>query len=681
MIINKIKLNNIRSHLDTEIDFPKGSILLSGDIGSGKSTILLALEFALFGLRKGILSGSALLRNGKNKGNVELHFSLDDKEIIIKRVLKREKTVIQDTGYIIVNGEKKEATATELTQKILELLNYPMDLLTKGKSPIYRYTIYTPQEEMKQILLTDIDTRLDTLRRVFDIDKYKRVKENTKILTSNTKERIKEFSGRISDLEIKKEELREREKLSKNVEDKIKFLLKDLEKVRYTVNEKKSLVKSIEEEIKKLNSLKRDLEIVSFSIKHKLEEERRNEEEANALKEKIKSLKSSVKDIVFVEGLLLEKEKLAKSLEKDLNELGKKTKEFEVMKNHSEKAKNELINLNICPVCRQKVNDAHKHNVISEEENKIRDFSKKYNENLEVESVIKEQLETLRTEVEELKGKKREKELNDFKLEELKEKNNQLLELNKRQDVLEREINELKTKRNMLDDLINGFKDIENKFVFTKNELENLQENQKKIEIQEADLRRQEKDLNESINNLNEEIKGKLNTKKRVEELTKLNTWLNENFINLMINIEKHIMLSIHNDFNRLFQDWFDILVDTEALKIRIDNDFTPVIEQNGHDINYLFLSGGEKTAAALAYRLALNQVINNIMSKIKTRDLLILDEPTDGFSDEQLDRMRLVLDQLNANQVIIVSHESKIESFVDNVIRLRKIDHVSSLT
>ena len=59
----------------------------------------------------------------------------------------------------------------------------------------------------------------------------------------------------------------------------------------------------------------------------------------------------------------------------------------------------------------------------------------------------------------------------------------------------------------------------------------------------------------------------------------------------------------------------------------------------------------------------------------------LILDEPTDGFSDEQLDRMRLVLDQLNANQVIIVSHESKIESFVDNVIRLRKIDHVSSLT
>ncbi|MBU2406839.1 MAG: SMC family ATPase, partial [Nanoarchaeota archaeon] len=109
-----------------------------------------------------------------------------------------------------------------------------------------------------------------------------------------------------------------------------------------------------------------------------------------------------------------------------------------------------------------------------------------------------------------------------------------------------------------------------------------------------------------------------------------------------------------------------------------LDLEFTPKIEQAGYDIDYIHLSGGEKTAAALAYRLALNQVINNLMSEIKTRDLLILDEPTDGFSDEQLDRMKIVLDELNIKQVIIVSHESKIESFVDNVIKLEKKEHVS---
>ena len=70
---------------------------------------------------------------------------------------------------------------------------------------------------------------------------------------------------------------------------------------------------------------------------------------------------------------------------------------------------------------------------------------------------------------------------------------------------------------------------------------------------------------------------------------------------------------------------------------------------------------------------LLLNQVINSFLSKIKTRDLVILDEPTDGFSEQQLDKMREVLDELNVSQLIIVSHEQKIESFVDNVIRFKK--------
>ncbi|MBW2979747.1 hypothetical protein KY307_03815, partial [Candidatus Woesearchaeota archaeon] len=75
----------------------------------------------------------------------------------------------------------------------------------------------------------------------------------------------------------------------------------------------------------------------------------------------------------------------------------------------------------------------------------------------------------------------------------------------------------------------------------------------------------------------------------------------------------------------------------------------------------------------------ALNKVINDLMV-IKTKNIIILDEPTDGFSSEQLDKMRDVLEQLNAEQVIIVSHEKKIESFVDNIIRITKNEHRSEI-
>ena len=63
-------------------------------------------------------------------------------------------------------------------------------MLTK-KNIIYRYTVYTPQEEMKQILTEDTETRMDTLRKVFGIDKYKLIRENSSIYVKHLKEKQK----------------------------------------------------------------------------------------------------------------------------------------------------------------------------------------------------------------------------------------------------------------------------------------------------------------------------------------------------------------------------------------------------------------------------------------------------------------------------------------------------------
>jgi exonuclease SbcC len=62
MILKSIRLENIRSYTNQTIEFPLGTTLFEGDIGSGKSTILMAIEFALFGL--GSEKGAALLRVG-----------------------------------------------------------------------------------------------------------------------------------------------------------------------------------------------------------------------------------------------------------------------------------------------------------------------------------------------------------------------------------------------------------------------------------------------------------------------------------------------------------------------------------------------------------------------------------------------------------------------------------------
>ena len=273
MELQKIKLENIRSYLNEEINFIQGSTLLAGDVGSGKSTILLAIDFALFGITKGVLSGSSLLRNGKNNGSVELHFKVDHKNIIIKRNLKRIlNAVSQDTGYIIINEKKEELSPVELKQTILDLLNYPKELLTKSKSLIYRYTIYTPQEEMKRILTEDKEIRLDTLRRVFNIDKYKTVKENSKIFTAKIKEKTKEFEGMISDLEHIKKDKNEKEKDLINIQSKINKLLPDLNNIKKEILDKENQIKNVEKNISELNNLKRKLDVNKANLSNKSEQ-------------------------------------------------------------------------------------------------------------------------------------------------------------------------------------------------------------------------------------------------------------------------------------------------------------------------------------------------------------------------------------------------------------------------
>lgn len=46
MILEAIYLKNIRSYKSVDIDLQKGISLFEGDVGSGKSTILMAIEFA-----------------------------------------------------------------------------------------------------------------------------------------------------------------------------------------------------------------------------------------------------------------------------------------------------------------------------------------------------------------------------------------------------------------------------------------------------------------------------------------------------------------------------------------------------------------------------------------------------------------------------------------------------------
>ena len=243
---------------------------------------------------------------------------------------------------------------------------------------------------------------------------------------------------------------------------------------------------------------------------------------------------------------------------------------------------------------------------------------------------------------------------------------------------IKKEIGSLNAAKIELNSKISNYSEAEEKYKIVKKELDELLPQERFLESEKRGYEKEKDTIQKFIASLEKEIQEKQKAKAKLSRISQLGNWVDEFFINLMSAMEKHVMINVHFQFNELFKNWFDILMEDESINVRVDGEFTPVIEQDGYETYIENLSGGEKTSVALSYRLALNKVINDIVADIKTKDIIMLDEPTDGFSAEQLDKVRDVLNQLNVKQVIIVSHESKIEGFVDNVIRVNKQEGIS---
>jgi len=681
MLLKKIKLENIRSYESQEIEFPTGSTLLSGDIGSGKTSVLLAVEFALFGLQPS-QRGTSLLKNGKNKGRVVLEVEIDNKHIIIERNLKRSrKTVNQESASISIDNEKQEASVTEIKNKVLKLLNYPSEF-AKKTNLLYKFTVYTPQEEMKQIILESPEIRLNTLRHVFGIDKYKRIEENASIFTSKLREEIRNKEGQLSDTEELKKTLQDKKQ-------KISLLIETQEKEQEALKERKSKREKIEKEVKELEE--------KIKERQKLEAEKdkadlmlmNKKDSSTEIKNQTEKLSREIeegKKIAFDEKKLSEiinKTITNKEQERNLQEkfisCSSQLDSLEKTKQEASQLQEKISKIRKCPTCLQEVNEQYKKIISEKIISEVTSINQQSQKITEQKKQVSDSLIKTREELDSLQKQKSEEEIKKIKSENLKEKQINFSELEKKSQQIVSDINMIMQHIKSLSESISEFSKFSQLYENKKTELDEEKNKERQKEIKVAEIKKEQEMVLQQIGDIEKTIKEKEKLRERINYLKELEDWLSEKFLGLILFTEKNVMLKLREEFSKLFSEWFSILV-PETLSARLNEEFSPVIEQQGYELAYAYLSGGERTAVALAYRLSLNQVINSLLSRIKTRDLVILDEPTDGFSEQQLDKMRDVLSQLKVQQLILVSHEAKIESFVENIIKFKKQDGITKV-
>jgi exonuclease SbcC len=195
LIVEKLRLRNFRSYKDQEVAFEPGVTLFEGDIGSGKSSLLFAIEFALFGLAD--VPGEHLLRAGEKEGAIELQFRSGGRQYTVGRRLTRSKAggATQKDAFLVVDGVKEDYSVEQLRAAVIKVLGFRENAATKSKSQVFRYGVFTPQEEMKAILEQGAEERKQTLRRAFGIEEYKRARENADMLKQALRERAAGFEA------------------------------------------------------------------------------------------------------------------------------------------------------------------------------------------------------------------------------------------------------------------------------------------------------------------------------------------------------------------------------------------------------------------------------------------------------------------------------------------------------
>jgi exonuclease SbcC len=671
MMLKGLELENIRSYDQLKLDFPQGTVLFEGATGSGKSTVLMGIEFALFGL--GSLKGGSLLRVGEKQGSATLTFEVNGQEYTVHRTLERKaKSVHQGSGYIIEPNGKLSLEASELKQRILEILHFNEPEDPKAQSWIYRYAVFTPQEEMKTILSYKPDIRLQTLRKAFRLEEYKTAQVNVDKLDYEVRRKIVEFETEAKRLESDRQTLKDRDAERVEKEEKRDRLEKIESELQGELDRLRNDLGKLQDDKIKLSTLRAEIPQLERQIRDKTSDIKSLTDASNTARSKLAELKQQMEP--------LEKEKrptaqTVKQLDDSISALEEEQKKLRRVESRIDDKLDDYARIEKdkkCPTCdrpadakdfhalvKKKQDEMHKASkAVKNCENKLKQM-RKLLKDLQKFEVNQEKLSHLRERAKEFR-------------ETLDKNGPKIRKLNEDEERLGRDLDKKNKEAEALKDVEEQIGEFD-KAVKTTEKL--LKETRSDL----SSTRQKITDLVREIEELNKVIKQMEDSRIAAQRLKDFHVWLTDYFVKTLALIERQVLVAINQDFNNQFEKWFSLLVEDLTKDVSIDEDFTPTVRQDGYDQDVDFLSGGEKTSVALAYRLALNNIVQRVSIGMKS-NLLILDEPTDGFSKEQLYKIRDILHELQCPQVVMVSHETELESFATHILRVSKTGGKSEL-
>lgn len=664
LIIKGLNSFKEKQIIDFEKLVSKGLFGIFGETGSGKSTILDAITYSLYG--KIIRGNSEFINVTENAAQVSYEFEIYHKgsrrTYLVERSAKRDK---KDNKYktslvrlIEKENDKLEVIAEgkrEVDSIICEVIGLNFQDFTKA--------IVLPQGQFSGFLKAKPSDRRDMLERIFGLEKYGRGLSNKiKSISNETKDKLNEIKGKLSGYEgINNEKLKEIELELENLLNEESVYLDNKKKIDNTYNIYKqkwelqnelrsyndSMVdllnkESYMDDLKlKVEKAEKALEVIGFvnNVKKNKTQLNDNIDELKLINIKFQSL--------FEEQKLLEKEK--ENIDFEISNIPKITKEIGDFK-RAIKLKNEVTQL-----------DKEVKNLYNiKEENSFKKEALVNNLNIIDNKIklLKQNLNKYKNSISELKVdiEYREKVNNLFiKEKEYKELINNINELNSKKNICDSEIEHNKnilqginTEKNENLLKINTFnkklEDLKNSFDGDNTKILDINRNLNKLESKYNDFQKYFNDIDELKNKVSLLENDKIDIDNELNSNKNILQQHNNTIKNLNKEIEKFKMANLAIYLAKNLDEGAKCPVCGSKYHKRANNEFnTEILNESYGDINSIKckLEKLESDKESLINKINYSKVKSESINKQISEKLEILKELNIKVQDVKLEDLK----------------------------------------
>lgn len=171
---------------------------LSGATGSGKSSLIDAMIFALYGRvpRLGARAVAPVITAGTDRARVSLEFETGGNEYVVSRVAERTDSgaTVREARLETADGRPVASGAGEVTREVERLLRLRFEDFTK--------TVVLPQGEFARFLNAGSRERRELLRDLLGLDIYTQVRELANERRAEAGGRASSARGQLDSLDI-----------------------------------------------------------------------------------------------------------------------------------------------------------------------------------------------------------------------------------------------------------------------------------------------------------------------------------------------------------------------------------------------------------------------------------------------------------------------------------------------